>query len=406
MLDIAREIFQTLSNNRLRTVLTGLSIAWGIFMLIILLGMSRGVYNSFNTGFMSQGSNTIQIWNNLTTLPYQGYKEGRSITMTTDDATRITDENRSHVARSLPSIQSDAVTVSTGRDYISTSYQGVYPELLSTLGRELVAGRFINTMDIDRQRKVLVMAERDALQLFDSAEQAVGEYVKIGDLLFRVVGVYTDKHARDMYVPFTTAQMLAGGSDDIFSMLVEVKDISTASQGDALEKDVKTTLARAHDFDPDDSGGVWIWNRFSQHLQMQKSLGILQIAIWVIGIFTMLSGIIGVSNIMFVSVKERTHEIGIRRAIGATPRKILMQIILESIFLTTLFGYVGIVAGIGVTELLSGVFADGDFIKDPTVTLSIALDVTLVLVVAGCLAGLFPALRAIKVKPIEALRAE
>ena len=177
-------------------------------------------------------------------------------------------------------------------------------------------------------------------------------------------------------------------------------------QGEAAEQSVRDVLSKQHDFANDDNSAVWIWNRFTQHMQMSTGLGILNYAIWIIGIFTMLSGIIGVSNIMFVSVKERTHEIGIRRAIGARPRSILGQIIMESVFITGFFGYIGVVLGIGVTELLNHLFADSKFLKDPTVTVAIALQVTVVLIIAGSLAGLFPALKALKVKPVEALRTE
>ncbi|MDE6450170.1 MAG: FtsX-like permease family protein, partial [Muribaculaceae bacterium] len=209
-----------------------------------------------------------------------------------------------------------------------------------------------------------------------------------------------------VYIPYTTARMLNGFAEDINSIVVEVQDMKTIQQGEQLEKAVRGTIAREHEFDPSDESAVWIWNRFTNHMQMSNGLGILDMAVWIIGIFTMLSGIIGVSNIMFVSVKERTHEIGIRRAIGAQPHSILTQIIMESVFITGLFGYIGVVFGIAVTELLDVIFADADFLKNPTVTVSIALQVTLVLVIAGSLAGLFPALKALKVKPVEALRTE
>lgn len=189
-------------------------------------------------------------------------------------------------------------------------------------------------------------------------------------------------------------------------MLVEVDGMKTAEQGERVENDIKSTMSIQHDFAPDDGSAIWLWNRFTQHLQMTDGLDILNMAVWIIGIFTMLSGIIGVSNIMFVSVKERTHEIGVRRAIGAKPRAILSQIIMESVFITALFGYIGVVAGIGVTELLNHIFADSDFLKNPTVTVAIALQITVVLIIAGSLAGLFPALKALKVKPVEALRTE
>ncbi len=391
----------------MRTALTGLSVAWGIFMLIILLGMSRGVYNSFNSGFMAQASNSMQLWGGLTEKPYHGYKQGRAIQLENDDVPVVTDIDNPHIKSAMPVIYTSGVTISTPRDYMTVgNMEGVYPDYLKAQGREIVVGRFINELDLNENRKVIVMNKRNVGQLFKSAEDAVGEYVTINGLSFQVIGVYSSEWGQEVYLPYTTARMLNGFSDNISSMVVEVQNMSTIEQGEAAEQSVREALGQKHDFANDDQSALWIWNRFTQHMQMSTGLGILNYAIWVIGIFTMLSGIIGVSNIMFVSVKERTHEIGIRRAIGARPRSILGQIIMESVFITGFFGYIGVVLGIGVTELLNNIFADSDFLKDPTVTVAIALQVTVVLVIAGSLAGLFPALKALKVKPVEALRTE
>lgn len=406
MIDIIREIVQTLSNNKMRTALTGLSVAWGIFMLIILLGMSQGVYNSFNSGFRAQASNSLQVWGGYTEKPYHGYKQGRSIDLQVDDSEALLEKGGRHVKSTLPIINGSTVVISTPRDYMSGYYMGVYPGYLKAQGREIIAGRFINDLDIKENRKVIVMAKRNLNQLFTSAEEAIGQYVSIGGLSFQVVGVYTSDWGQEIFIPFTTARMLGGFKDDISSLLVEVRDMKSVADGEKVEQQVKDVLSRRHDFDATDQSAVWIWNRFTQHMQMEDGLGILNMAIWVIGIFTMLSGIIGVSNIMFVSVKERTHEIGIRRAIGAKPRSVLTQIIMESVFITGFFGYIGVVLGIGVTELLNHMFAGSDFLKNPTVTIAIALQVTVVLIIAGSLAGLFPALKALKVKPVEALRTE
>lgn len=398
---------QTLRNNKLRTALTGVSVAWGIFMLIILLGMSRGVYNSFNSGFGAQASNSIQVWGGSTDKPYHGYRKGRSITMKGTDARAITNDGNPHIKSALPVIYGPTVTVSTPRDYMSTNYTGIYPEYIKAQGYSITYGRNFNDTDIKEGRKVIILDERNVGQLFESPSEAVGRYVTIGGLSFRVIGVYKSEWGgQDVYIPYTTARMLNGFSENINSMVVEVQGMKTIRQGEQIEDAVRGILAREHEFDPEDRSAVWIWNRFTNHMQMSNGLGILNMAIWIIGIFTLLSGIIGVSNIMFVSVKERTHEIGIRRAIGARPRSILTQIIMESVFITGLFGYIGVVFGIAVTELLNVIFADAQFLKDPTVTVAIALQVTLVLIIAGSLAGLFPALKALKVKPVEALRTE
>ncbi len=406
MFDLFREIMQTLRNNKLRTSLTGFSVAWGIFMLIILLGMSRGVFNSFQDHMSSQNSANIQVWGGNTSKPYKGYKEGRYIGLKESDINVVEENNKYVVSDVTGSIYGPTSSISTSKDYISTSYQGVYPGELDNRGRSLSSGRFINDKDLEERRKVMVLSERNAAQLFPDGSDPIGQFVTFNGLSFKIIGIYESRWAEDSYIPFTTAAMLEGNTGNLGSMTVELKNVTNEKDGEEVETAVRTTLASLHNFDPDDQSAVWIWNKFTNQITMMNGLNILNIAIWLIGLFTMLSGIIGVSNIMFVSVRERTHEIGIRRAIGAKPRSIVIQIVMESIAITTLFGYIGIVLGMIVTEILSVAFSEADFLKDPTVNLSIAVQVTVVLVIAGSLAGLFPALKALKVKPVEALRTE
>lgn len=406
MFDVLREILQTLRNNKLRTALTGLSVAWGIFMLIILLGMSRGVYNSFNKDFKSQSSNNIQVWGGRTSQPYHGYKDGRFIQLKIDDPATISQAHNKNIGKVYPSITGKTSIISTQRDYLSTSCQGVSPEYILTQRNKIIAGRFINEADLREQRKVVVFSSKNVNQLFDSPQDAVGKYVNIGGLSFMVIGVYDSEWNQEVYAPYTTVKALNGNSQVLNTMTVDIENLKTLEEGENIERELREILGRKHEFASDDKAAVWMWNRFKNNLQMSTGLNILNIAVWIIGIFTLLSGIIGVSNIMFVSVKERTHEIGIRRAIGAKPKSILVQIITESVTITAIFGYIGVVCGIGITEMLNYIFASSDFIKDPTVTLSIAMEVTFVLIIAGSLAGLFPALKALKVKPVEALRTE
>lgn len=408
MFDLISEIGQTLQNNKLRTALTGFAVAWGIFMLIVLLGMSRGVVNSFNEGRMSQGSNSISIFGGRTSEAFNGYKDGRSIELKQPDINTIKTKNRSDVADAVGVISGSQTVITTPHDYISTGYRGVYPSELVSRGEKITAGRNINDADIKSSRKVVILTEKNAAILFPETkpDDVIGQRVTLNNLSFTVIGLINPEFGQDTYIPFTTARMMSGESDELTEIKVEVGDITTAEEGEAMENGVRKTLAGVHNFSPDDKKAVWIWNRFTQHMTMNRALGILDYVVWLIGIFTMLSGIIGVSNIMFVSVKERTHEIGIRRAIGAKPRNILVQILTESVAITTLFGYIGVFMGILITQGLAMVFDDSKFIKDPTVDISIAVKVTFVLVIAGCLAGLFPALKALKVKPVEALRDE
>ena len=407
MFDLFHEILQTLQHNKLRTTLTGFAVAWGIFMLIVLLGMGNGVTNSFREEVMKPGSQKINIWGGRTSKPYHGYREGRDIPLKSGDITQIETENDDFVSEANSTIYGNNPTITAGTRSISSSYVGVYPsEFISSGGDKTMAkGRFINDRDMSTQAKVVVMSERDEQRLFPD-EDGLGKYVNISGLSFKVIGVYTSRWSRNIYIPFTTAKMLAGNNDRLGSVSVLLKNVSTEEDGNNAEKELRKTLAARHDFNPDDESAVWIWNQFSQGMKGMAGMNILTTSIWILGLLTLLSGVVGISNIMFVSVKERTHEIGIRRAIGARPRSILIQVIAESVAITILFGYIGIVLGTAVTQILDMAFGDSDFIKNPTVSISIAIQVTIVLIVAGAFAGLFPALKAIKVKPVEALRDE
>ncbi|MDE6503145.1 MAG: ABC transporter permease [Muribaculaceae bacterium] len=406
MFDLAREIGQSLSNNKLRTALTGLSVAWGIFMLIILLSMSHGVTNSFKEKVMSRGSNYISIYPGHASKAHNGLKVGRYIDLKEEDLSTITSTNGNYVESASSTVYGPSLKIHTPKDYITEGYQGVFPEQLKKRGIPLYAGRFINQADLDHKRKVVVLTKQNASILFDSVDEAIGKTVNIGNISFTVVGIIDPEYGRNTYIPFTTAKALTGNDPSISEISVVLKNVKTEQDGEYAEDGIRETLSRAHNFDKDDDGAVWIWNQFKQQLQMGAGMWILELAMWIIGLFTMLSGIIGVSNIMFVSVKERTHEIGIRRAIGAKPHNILTQIITESVAITAMFGYIGVFLGVLIMEVINRVIGETDFMTNARVDISIAIKVTIVLIIAGCLAGLFPALKALKVKPVEALRDE
>lgn len=405
MLDLIREIGQTIKSNKLRTFLTGFAVAWGIFMLIILLGMARGVNNSFEDRANSRSMNVIQLWAGRTSKAYKGYKPGRTIDLKANDIDVLKNEHKGMVSDVSSNEYVRGGTVSTSKDYISGGLSGVFPNELKNNGMELLAGRFINDLDLREKRKVIVLSEQNAALLFGEAEKAVGGRVNSMGLSWTVVGVYVSRWRDTSFIPFTTAKMLNGNKDNLYQLQVTVEGLETEADGEMAEEKILETMAKEHHFAPDDKSAIYTWNRFTSYLQNQKAFGILSIAIWVIGVLTLLSGIVGVSNIMFVSVKERTHEIGIRRAIGAKPRNILVQIVCESVTITTLFGYIGVVMGMLVMQVVAKMF-EGEMLKNPTVDLSIAIKVTVALIIAGSLAGLFPALRATKIKPVEALRDE
>lgn len=405
MFDLLREIKQALTNNKVRTALTGLAVAWGIFMLIVLLGMSRGVTNAFAEQFAADNSRVINIYNGTTSKAFKGYQEGRSIYLKSRDMPAVMSRDKQHVDAVIASKSIDTAVVSTPLNYTS-GLLGHFPSELKTARLEMLSGRFLNQSDLDNNRKVIVLSKENADKLFGKNVGAVGKRVDSMGFSWLVIGVYDHRWERSCYIPFTTAMLLSGNDDKVSDMRVAMKNVETLADGEAVENNVKSTLAGRHDFSPSDNSAVYIWNRFSNYLTQLSAMNILTVAVWIIGIFTLLSGIVGVSNIMFVSVRERTHEIGIRRAIGAKPRAILMQIVAESVVMTTVFGYVGVVLGMIVTGILDVVTRNMEFLSNPTVNLSIALEVTVVLIIAGAIAGLFPAIKATKVKPVEALRDE
>lgn len=405
MFDLFREIGQTISNNKLRTALTGLAVAWGIFMLIVLLGAARGVVNSFQDEASTSSVNSIRLWSGTTSMPYKGYKDGRWVRMHQKDMDAIEKE--------VPAAKEVAITTTVSghsivgpKDYISASLNAVYPDEARSQRISDIKGRFINQKDISDLRRSIVLHRENAALLFGDADKALGQEVQVAKLSWKVVGVYDHRWRKSTFIPYTTYKAISGADGYVDEMTVRVDGIASEEEADATEVQIRSVLARRHEFDPEDSNAIWVWNQFSNYLKQSQGMIYLNLAVWVIGILTLLTGIVGVSNIMFVSVRERIHEIGIRRAIGAKPKNIIIQILSESVAITALFGYIGLVAGMAVLQVLNTLLGDAQGFKNPTVDISIAVQVTIALIEAGAIAGLFPALKATKVKPVEALRDE
>lgn len=410
MFDLINEIGQTMRNNKLRTGLTGFAVAWGIFMLIILLGLSHGLVSGFEKQSGKRDNNRIAVWQGSTSMPYKGYNKNRKITLKASTVEALNESGNKYIRKASASKNISAATVTGPEDYIASGVTGVTPESKRNQWVEMVKGRFINDADIEARSKVMVISRKTAKILFgpDSAN-VVGKRVKSLDLSWKIVGVYSREWDEDeVFVPFSTAVALSGGDPQIWSIDVIVDNVSDEASADEAENALRTELAQIHKFDPADRSATPMWNLFKNYLQNKTANKILDYAVWIIGIFTMLSGIVGVSNIMFVSVRERVHEIGIRRAIGAKRRNILTQVMLESVAITTIFGYIGIVMGTIAMQVLTVTFqnSENNPLADASVDISIAVKVTIVLIIAGALAGLMPALKATKVKPVEALRDE
>ncbi len=392
--------------NKLRTFLTGISVAWGILMLILLLSLSQGLYN-MNMGFTSKNDPfRIQVWAGTTSLPFQGLKEGRNIELRGRDLPQVAAANKEFIA-SAEGKMSVTATVSTNKDYLSRGdVVGAFPGNFN--GRyTLRQGRFLNPADLEGKRKVAVINAKSASILFEDTLNVIGKLIKVNNSAFTVVGVYDHEHEESVFIPFSTATAMNGYKDIMWSTDIHLSpSIKTEEQSAKVEKDVIQAYAKLQKFDPEDQNAIYTHDRFANSLQQLKASNIITLAMWIIGLLTLITGIVGVSNIMFVSVKERTHEIGIRRAIGAKPRKILGQIVTESIALTTVFGYIGIVIGVFAVEGIKYALRDASFPLRPDVDLAIAIEVLIALMIAGALAGIVPAIKATKVSPVEALRDE
>lgn len=411
-----QEILGTVMRNKLRTVLTGLSVAWGIFILIVLLGAGNGLIHAFELNSGNVVMNSVKVYPGTTTKPWQGMQEGRNVELEQEDCRLTAVRFPDNIMEVGATVSQNAVDITYGKDHVSITLEGVMPSLVQIEGIKLVEGRFINQLDMQENRKVMVLHKKTVEMLFPR-ESALGKMIKVNGLAFKVVGIYDDQNffSPSVYVPYNTLSLLYAKGNLVDNLMFTTRGLTDEKTNDRFEDDFRTMLAHRHQFDASDNGAVWIWNRFTQYLQQQQATSILHIAIWVIGIFTLISGIVGVSNIMLITVRERTHEFGIRKALGASPFSILRLIIAESVLITTFFGYVGMVAGILATEYMDrlfgqqtvdvGVFSATVF-HNPTVDISVAIQATLTLIIAGTLAGFFPARKAVMIRPIEALRAD
>lgn len=420
MRDILTEIWATARRNKLRTTLTGFAVAWGIFMLIFLLGAGNGLINAAQQNSNRYLNTSMVIFGGQTSKAHKGLKEGRKIELNDRDMEITQERFGDNVEEVGAELDHGNTTMSHGKEYTAANISGVYPNDYIINKRDMIYGRFINKIDIRDRRKSIVISDDMAKELSPTGnvEDMLGQIVRMEDLAFHIVGIYqVDKSmmGTDAFIPFTTYRTIYNVGDKTGNIVFSFKGLETEQQNEAFEQRYRANLNGNHDAAPDDEEAVWIWNRFTQAMQMNTGMGMLRTALWIVGIFTLLSGIVGVSNIMLITVKERTHEFGIRKAIGATPWSILRLIIIESIIITTFFGYIGMVLGIAANEYMnatignmkvdSGMFTTTMFVN-PTVGLDVCINATLLMVVAGTIAGLIPARKAAHVRPIEALRAE
>ena len=425
-MELLNEIWATARRNKLRTALTGFAVAWGIFMLIVLLGAGNGLINAQLKQSDRFLSSSMVVFGGETSMAYQGLKEGRDIRLKQRDIATTASDFKEHVD-AVGAQYRTAGVISLGQQYISTQICGVYPNHTQIDKVEMMYGRFINDIDLRKKRKVLVVSNKQAEELLavpsaaasrQQIERLIGRYVNIGSFAFKVVGIYKEQEngRADAFSSYAAIKSIYGANtDDAGRIEFTFHGLPTEEANEAFEADYRQRLNLNHQAHPDDESAVWLWNRYTQNLQMETGLGILRMALWIVGLFTLLSGIVGVSNIMLITVKERTHEFGIRKAIGARPWGILKLIIIESIIITTIFGYIGMLLGVGANEWMNatightqvdaGLFKATMFV-DPTVGIDVCIEATIVMVIAGTIAGLVPAMKAARIRPIEALRAE
>jgi putative ABC transport system permease protein len=412
-LDRWREILDTLMRSKLRTLLTAFSMAWGIFMLVVLLGLGNGLQHGIEQQFADDAVNSIWIRGGATSLPWQGLPNGRRVVFSNTDVDTV---------RAMP--ESDKVTgrfyvggsrfqsqltVRVGKKSQSYDVRSVHPDHLYLENTIMKQGRFLNEPDITDRRKVCVIGAPVAKFLFEDKD-AVGEYVELGGGSFKVVGVFDDTgeqgEAQMIYIPISTAQAMYNGNDKVNQVMFTLQPDVSVDESVVLAQHAKDLLARAHRFDPHDPQAVWVRNNAENYRSFLQIFQMISIFVTFMAACTLLAGVIGISNIMMIVVRERTREIGVRKALGATAVNIVTSIVQESVALTAVAGYCGMCAGIGLLALIDKIVPPGNGFADPSVSLTVALVATGVLIIAGALAGLFPALAAAKVNPIVALRDE
>lgn len=405
-----QEIFETIGKNKLRTFLTGLSVASGIFILVILLGFSSGIQKGVKTQFEQDATNRVSVRTRMTTKSYKGLNPGRFIQLRNEDFSEINNkyENELEYKTAIYNLWGSQVTYNgeTGNYRL----EGANPDQQWIENASLVDGRFLNQQDMEQTRKVAVIGNIIKKDLF-KGKNPVGGIISIFGVNFKVVGVYTDpggdREEGRVFVPLPTAQIAFNGGDRVRSLAYTVKmrdDFDEAvalskALSENIEKDIKSKFT----IHPEDRSAVRVDNTLEEAKKIYSLIAVIRNVFWFIGVFTIIAGVVGVSNIMLIIVKERTKEIGIRKAIGALPSSIIGMILQESIFITAIAGFLGLFAGVGLLQIVSP-FVDNEFIKAPQVDFNTAITTVFILIFAGALAGYIPARRAAKIKPIEALR--
>ena len=403
-----QEILSTIRKNKLRTALTGFSVAWGIFMLVVLLGSGYGLENGVKREFMGDAVNYISINSGVTSLPYKGMKAGRRIQFTNEDRDLLHRLDRVEKSSTRTWVYLENGTLAYKNEYGTFDIFAILPDYKLVESLEMTSGRFLNDKDVDDTRKVVAIGRLVYEALFKGKE-AVNEYIKIGGVPFKVVGVFDDpgqdRDLQRVYIPVSTAQRVFNMGRNIRTVCLNLENTSKEESLQVVEM-AKQELSAQHKFDPTDNRALFIFNSIENFQQFMDLFAGIRFFIWIIGVGTIIAGIVGVSNIMMIVVKERTKEIGIRKSMGATPWSIISLVLQESVLITAFAGYIGLVAGVGLLELVGSLIPAHDYFANPEINLNIAIAATILLVIAGAIAGYVPARKAASVKPVVALRDE
>lgn len=407
------EIFQSIGKNKLRTVLTGFAVFWGIFMLVLLLGLGAGLRNGFAHNFRNTAENSISIWGNETSKVWNGLPANREIRLNEEDveALRNSVPGLQHISGSYRVWRGNS-QLQYGNNFGSYNINGVVSEQQQLQKQVIERGRFINEVDEAQVRKVITIAEDARKELFKD-EDPMDKWVNVNGIPFQVVGLYRFENEGEggmmqrspVFIPLSAAQRVFNAQRDVDQIMFSFSD-ATLPGAEMAEQRARHTLARLHNFDPTDERALWLDNNVENVSTFNGVFGGISAFIWFIGIGSLVAGIVGIGNIMLIVVKDRTREIGIRKALGATPANVIGQILMEAIFVTALFGYLGLTLGVFLLEGLASVIPGSAMFRNPTIDLDVALWALLAMLVAGALAGYFPARRAAAIRPIEALRDE
>ena len=414
MFDLERwqEIFDTIRKNKLRTFLTGLSVASGIFILVILLGFGQGMRNGIAREFEQDASTSIWVWPGLTTKEYKGLNPGRRIQLRNENFDDWSDMNTDRLEYNSSRIFVNNITVTYGNEALVYGVRGVHDEFQFIENAKLVEGRFINYADLVSTAKVLVIGNKIRKDVFGHLESPIGELVDISGIPFKIIGVFKEQEEREeetMYIPLTTSQRVFNGGDRINNMAFTLPPAENFDQAVAeavaFKDELRQYLSQVHTVHPEDTSALQVWSALEEAKRYYSLTGNIKLFFWFVGICTIIAGVVGVSNIMLIVVKERTREIGIRKALGAKPWSIVSMILHEAVFITAFSGFLGLILSMLLLEVV-GPNVEVDYILNPSVNLNVALTTVFVLVLAGTIAGFFPAWRAANVQVIEALRDE